>query len=224
MRFHAPGSTEAKVLEARAGHGAGSDLVCGPSPTARGPWTNIGVEAGQLQSEGEWARRGCRGCGRRTASVCVPAPGGRRLAAPARRPRVKRSVARHGYAASAVSLMSDEVEPWCRKRGFRADDLRRDVGEKGEDVVAGLALDLVDVLHVWASAAALLPDARGGGSRNHAQLAAMASAAWAADLERGREARLRRRISASFRAGVAGDRPGAGCSRSAARERRPRRL
>ncbi len=49
------------------------------------------------------------------------------------------------------------------------DDLG-DVGQEGDDVVLGLALDLVDAVGVEDGVAALLPDRLGGGLGDHAEL------------------------------------------------------
>jgi hypothetical protein len=61
--------------------------------------------------------------------------------------------------------------------GIRADDLRK-VGQEGDDVVLGLALDLVDAVDVEGRGAALFPD-RLGGFFGITPSSANASQAWA---------------------------------------------
>src|SRR5438477_10691680 len=55
------------------------------------------------------------------------------------------------------------------KARLGSDDLR-EMGEKGDDVVLGLALDLVDAGHVELGIAALVPNGAGGSFRHHAEL------------------------------------------------------
>ncbi len=58
--------------------------------------------------------------------------------------------------------------PLVDETGVRADDFRQ-MGQEGDDVVLGLALDLVDPVDVESGRAALVPDGFGGLFRDHAQ-------------------------------------------------------
>ena len=79
-----------------------------------------------------------------------------------------------------------------------------EVGEEGDDVVLGLALDLVDPRHVEGGVLALGPDGFGGFLRDHAEFRQRVRR-MRLDLEPDLEARLRLPDRGHFRAGIAGD-------------------
>ena len=86
-------------------------------------------------------------------------------------------MARVSCTARAVSLTSDEVMPWCRKRAS-GPTISVDVGQEGDDVVLGLALDLVDAVGVEDRVAARSQIAAAA-ALGITPSSAMASAAWA---------------------------------------------
>src|SRR6185437_7423074 len=84
-----------------------------------------------------------------------------------------------------------------------ADDLRQ-VGQEGDDVMLGLALDLVDPGDVEGGVLGLGPDGLGGLLRDHAEFRQRVRG-MRLDLEPDLEAGLRLPDRGHFRAGVAGD-------------------
>ena len=86
---------------------------------------------------------------------------------------------------------------------FRADDLGQ-MRQEGDDVVPGLALDLVDARHVEDGVAALLPDLGGGLLRHEADLRHGIERV-RLDLEPDAQARLRRPDGGHRRPAVTGD-------------------
>jgi hypothetical protein len=86
---------------------------------------------------------------------------------------------------------------------IRADELGQ-MGEEGDDVMLGDALDLVDALDIEGGAAALLPDRLRGFLRDHAELGQRV-AGMGLDLEPDAEAGLRRPDGDHFRPGITGD-------------------
>ena len=84
-----------------------------------------------------------------------------------------------------------------------ADDFG-EVGQEGDDVMLGLALDLVDARDVEGGVLALGPDGLGGVLRDHAEFGQSVRRV-CLDLEPDLEARLRLPDRGHFRAGVAGD-------------------
>ncbi len=83
------------------------------------------------------------------------------------------------------------------------DDFRQ-MGEEGDDVVLGFALDLVDPRHVEGDVAGLGPDRLGGLFRDHAKFCQRVRR-MRLDLEPDLEAGLRLPDRGHFRAGVAGN-------------------
>jgi hypothetical protein len=84
-----------------------------------------------------------------------------------------------------------------------ADDFG-EVGEEGDDVVLGFALDLVDPRHVEDGVPRLGPDGLGGILRDHAEFR-LRIRRMRLDLEPDLEARLGLPDGGHFRAGVTGD-------------------
>src|ERR1051325_8398291 len=78
------------------------------------------------------------------------------------------------------------------------------MGEKGDDVVLGLALDLVDAGDVEGGRPAFLPHRAGGGLGNHAKLGQRVGGV-RLDLEPDAKARLRRPDRRHFGPGIARD-------------------
>ena len=89
------------------------------------------------------------------------------------------------------------------KAGLRADNFRQ-MGQEGDDVVLGLALDLVDARDIEGGVLGLGPDRPGGLFRDHSQFR-QGVRRMRLDLEPDPEARLRLPDGSHFRAGVAGD-------------------
>jgi hypothetical protein len=139
---------------------AGGDLELGHRQALLGA-LELGVVAGELQAEGE-------GLGV-DAVAAADADGHLVLEGAAlqggqhadRRPRSAGRWRLLSCTAKQVSSTSLLVMPWCRKRASGTDDLRH-VGQEGDDVVLGDALDLVDAVAVPDRVAALFPDRLGG--------------------------------------------------------------
>ena len=93
--------------------------------------------------------------------------------------------------------------PWCTKRAS-GPTMLGEVREEGDDVVLGLALDLVDARDVELGVAALVPDLLGGVLRDDAQLGHGVGGV-RLDLEPDAEARLGLPDRRHLGAAVAGD-------------------
>ena len=185
----------------RAGDRAGRDLLArGDQPLAGAGELGIGI--GELQPEGD-----------RLGMDAVGAADGRRHlvleGAPLQRRQHLVDVGEQQVGGAGQLHVEAGVEHVGRGHALvhearlGTDDLG-EMGQEGDDVVLGLALDLVDALDVEDGVLGLGPDRPGGLLRDHAELGQRVGRV-RLDLEPDLEARLRLPDRGHFRAGVAGD-------------------
>ncbi len=184
-----------------AGNGAGGDLEAGHGQAFLGP-LELGVEAGQLEAEG--GRLGVDAVaaadGRRGLVLERPALQGGQHQVDVFQQQVGRAAQLHRQGGVVDVRRGHAL---VQEPRLRPDDLG-DVGQEGDDVVLGLALDLVDALDVEDGVSAALPDRLGGQLGDHAQLRHGVGGV-RLDLEHDAEPGLRRPDLRGFGPGIAGD-------------------
>ena len=159
-----------------AGDGAGGDLEAGHRQPLAGA-DELGVVAGQLQAEGGGLGvDGVAAADRRRQLVLErPALQRRQHQLHVLQQQVGGARQLHGQRRVVDVRRGHALVQEAR---LGPDDLG-DVGQEGDDVVLGLALDLVDAVDVADGVAALLPDRAAAASLGITPSSAIASAAWA---------------------------------------------